>query len=113
MYRRRDEGWVAWRVGGTSAFRGKDGIDVCDVVAMRGVTTVSLGGMAEACLAEVLMIEVKTTAQGPFERFGPTQREALILAAKLAGATPLLVWWPANGERRELTVAEWPLTRND
>lgn len=104
---RQDNGWLAFRTGGHSANRGNaDAFDVCDVIAMRAQFKVNLG-------AEVLMIEVKSTAGGPFERFGPTEREALILAAAVAGATPLLVWWPVRRERIEIPVAKWPLTRND
>lgn len=103
----RDEGWLSFRTGGHSATRGQvDAFDVADVIAMR-----QYGTDAPDDASEVLMIEVKTTAQGPFERFGPTEREALRLAAMIAGATPLLVWWPSRGTRREVPLSQWPLPK--
>lgn len=40
------------------------------------------------------MVEVKSTAAGPFAHFGPAARAALIGTADLAGAEAWLVWWP-------------------
>lgn len=45
-------------------------------------------------LAEVLLIEVKSTAGGPYERFGPAARDELRAAAELAGAEAWEVWIP-------------------
>jgi len=52
--------------------------------------------------------EFKSTAGGPYERFGPADRARLAAAAKLAGADALLAWWPPRGELRWLAESEWP-----
>ena len=55
-----------------------------------------------------LLIEVKSTAGGPYERFGPKDRADLIFAAELAGAEPMLAWWPPRGVLRWIPAEEWP-----
>jgi Holliday junction resolvase len=61
------------------------------------------------------LVEVKSTAGGPYEHFGPKDREALLFAADLAGADPWLVWWPpARGRKtlpRWIHPSEWPRPR--
>jgi Holliday junction resolvase len=54
------------------------------------------------------LIEVKSTAGGPYEHFGPTERETLRLAAELAGASAELAWWPPRGQLRFIPANEWP-----
>lgn len=55
-----------------------------------------------------LLVEVKSTAGGPYERFSPADRAALLFAAELAGADAVLCWWPKNGKPKWLEPAEWP-----
>ncbi len=55
-----------------------------------------------------LLIEVKSTAGGPYERFGPKERSELSFAARLAGADAMLVWWPPRGKPRWIAEHEWP-----
>ncbi len=57
------------------------------------------------------MIEVKSTAGGPYERFGPADRAELSLNAEWAGAEAWLVWWPPRGQLRWISEAEWPRAR--
>lgn len=64
------------------------------------------------------LVEVKSTAGGPWERFGPVQRAACIDTARQAGAVAELAWWPKAkpGQRvaeilRWIPVAEWPSSR--
>jgi Holliday junction resolvase len=57
------------------------------------------------------MIEVKSTAGGPYERFGPKDRADLLFAARLAGAQALLYWWPPRGKLRVIWPDEWPEAR--
>ena len=54
------------------------------------------------------MIEIKSTAAGPFHSFGPVDRAALSKAAALAGATAELAHWPAHGELQWIAEADWP-----
>lgn len=57
------------------------------------------------------LIEVKSTARGPFAGFGPAKREALISAAVKAGAIPWLVWWPPHDGPHWIPVSNWPATK--
>jgi Holliday junction resolvase len=77
------------------AFRAPASLGVADVVALRDGSRPRL-------------IEVKSTAQGPYEHFGPSDRERLSQAAKLAGANAFLAWWPPRGKLRMIPEAEWP-----
>jgi Holliday junction resolvase len=77
------------------AFRAPASLGVADVVALRDGSRPRL-------------IEVKSTAQGPYESFGPAARHTLRLAAELAGADAFLAWWPKNGELHWLHSTEWP-----
>lgn len=55
-----------------------------------------------------LLVEVKSTARGPWEHFGPFDRRDLIFAADLAGAEAWLCWWPPRAKPKWLPVSEWP-----
>lgn len=54
------------------------------------------------------LIEVKSTAGGPYERFGPAERARLRLAAEIAGAEAWLCWWPPRAKPRWIAASEWP-----
>lgn len=54
------------------------------------------------------MIEVKSTARGPFAGFGPAKRDELISAAAKAGAVPWLLWWPPRDGPHWVPVSNWP-----
>ena len=54
------------------------------------------------------LIEVKSTAGGPYERFLPADRHRLREAARMAGADAWLVWWPKNGKPHWIPSSEWP-----
>lgn len=54
------------------------------------------------------LIEVKATAGGPYERFGPKDRADILFKAQLAGAAAELAWWPARGVLRFIPSNEWP-----
>ena len=44
------------------------------------------------------LIEVKSTAQGPYETLVPLPELGSVAAARLAGADALLAWWPSRGK---------------
>lgn len=53
------------------------------------------------------LIEVKSTIS-PYSHFLPADRAELIAAAKKAGGSALLCWWPKNGQPKWIPSAEWP-----
>lgn len=54
------------------------------------------------------MIEVKSTAAGPYHSFGPKDRAELLAAAERAGAEPMLVWWPPRKPAEWIEDESWP-----
>ena len=83
----RDDDWIA--------FRAPASLGVADVVALRAGNTPRL-------------IEVKSTAAGPYHSFGPKERARLSEAARRAGAVAQLIWWPPRGKMHVIGEAEWP-----
>jgi Holliday junction resolvase len=55
------------------------------------------------------LIEVKSTARGPYHGFGPKERAELKSAAAIAGAEAWLCWWPPRKEARWIAWWEWPV----
>lgn len=82
------------------AFRAPASLGCADVIALREGSRPRL-------------IEVKSTAGGPYERFGPESRARLSFAAQMAGADALLAWWPSRGTLRFIPEAEWPGRRSN
>lgn len=80
------EGWVCMK--GTT-------YGVCDLVALRAGDT-------------PMLVEVKSTSGGPYERFLPSQREVLALEARRAGARAVLAWWPPRKQLRLIPSEFWP-----
>jgi hypothetical protein len=58
-----------------------------------------------------MLIEVKSTAGGPYERFLPADRKAMVETAAAAGAEAWLYHWPARGKLRRIHSSEWPKAR--
>lgn len=54
------------------------------------------------------LVEVKSTAAGPYHSFGPKDRADLRLAAEIAGAQAVLCWWPPRGKPKWIESREWP-----
>ena len=57
---------------------------------------------------ERLLVEVKSTAGGPYERFGPKDRADLLFAAELADCQAVLCWWPKRGKPVWIYPQNWP-----
>jgi len=55
-----------------------------------------------------ILVEVKSTAAGPWAHFGPNDRAALIRTAREFDAEPWLFWWPPRHELRRLPWVTWP-----
>ena len=81
-----EDGWLVVRAAGSLGY---------DLVALKDGFTPRV-------------IEVKSTAGGPYERFGPSDRRELVDAAKAAGACAELAYWPPRGQLRWIDSAEWP-----
>jgi Holliday junction resolvase len=94
MHRYRDEGWVAYRLAWGNA----------DVLAMRLEPNSEL----EHEWMRVLLIQVKSTSGGPYERFGPRDRERLVAEADSCGAEAVLAWWPPHGVLQLFDAHDWP-----
>lgn len=86
----RDRDWVA--------FRAPASLGCADVVALKAGE-------------RPMLVEVKSTAGGPYERFGPDARAKLAMAAELAGAVAYLVWWPPRSETQWIPSDAWPFDR--
>lgn len=85
-----DKGWLA--------FRAPASLGCADVIAIR-----SANG-----LSEVHLLEVKSTAKGPYEHFGPKERQRLRAVALETGACALLAWWPPRKPLKLIEESEWP-----
>lgn len=59
------------------------------------------------------LVEVKSTAGGPYERFGPADRDQLLAAAEQAGADAWLVWWPPRRKPVWIHPDAWPTVRRN
>jgi len=82
----RDDGFVCYRLAHGHA----------DVIALRQNLQPQL-------------IQVKSTAGGPYEHFGPADRAALRDEAWAAGAAAVLAWWPPRRRVPEwIDSTEWP-----
>lgn len=54
-----------------------------------------------------LLIQVKGSAGGPFEHFGPDDRFALMVEARACGARAFLAWWPSRKPLRWYIAPAW------
>jgi Holliday junction resolvase len=82
----RERGWVALRVDGSGDIvAGKDGI--------------------------TLLIQVKSTTDGPYKTFGPAERQRIIEDADRAGWFAALLWWPPGRGVQDAELipeSDWP-----
>lgn len=94
----RTEGWIVGSM--------RQSFGAGDLIAAK------LAGTAQRVpisrFAMVWLVEVKSTAGGPYERFGPMAREEMLLAAERAGATAWIAYWPPRAELRWIPSHEWP-----
>lgn len=86
------------KADGWFALRAPASLGVADVVALKDGERPRL-------------IEVKSTAGGPYEHFGPADRADLSAAARVAGAAAFLAWWPPRGGLRWVPEEDWPAPR--
>ena len=86
----RNDGWFAMRAPAS--------LGSVDVVALRAGS-------------RPRVVEVKSTAGGPYERFQPKDRAELAAVAKQAGADAFLAYWPPRGKLHWIAESDWPETR--
>jgi hypothetical protein len=79
-----------------------------DVLAIRSYVDI---GSAKGEGIDARLIEVKSTAGGPWERFGPADRQALVETAEEHGAEAWLYWWPPRGKLQRIPASGWPISR--
>lgn len=79
-----------------------------DWIAQRAPASLGVDVIALKAGETPRVIEVKSTAQGPYEHFGPADRKAAVRLAEMAGALAWLVWWPSRGEMHWIPATEWP-----
>jgi hypothetical protein len=79
-----------------------------DVLAVRSFDD---PGSARGFGNDVRLIEVKSTSGGPWERFGPADRQALVETAAKHGAEAWLYWWPPRAELQRIPASDWPISR--
>lgn len=79
-----------------------------DWIAQRAPASLGVDVIALKAGETPKVIEVKSTAGGPYERFGPAERAAAIVLARMAGAVAELWWWPPRGQLRVIGESEWP-----
>ena len=86
-----DDGWLVVRAAGS--------LGIFDLVALKvGFTP--------------RVVEVKSTTDGPYKTFGPSDRHALLDAAVRAGAEAWLLWWPPRAKPKWIHSDEWPAVRS-
>ncbi len=99
---RRQLELAGWWVGRCAGSLGD-----ADLVAVRAQYGTIMS--KQVLLRQIRLIEVKTTAAGPFHSFGPKQRAELLEAARIAGAEAWLVWWPPRQKDPQwIGPDEWP-----
>jgi Holliday junction resolvase len=54
-----------------------------------------------------LLVQVKSTRRA-YDHFPPADRDALLAEAIVAGAEPVLAWWPKHGRLTLISSCEWP-----
>lgn len=57
------------------------------------------------------LVEVKATKAGPYDGFGPADRQKLSQIARQAGLEAWLIHWPPYGELEWLPEHVWPVPR--
>lgn len=102
-------GWVCVRSAGSHG-----SADV--VAAVDGIVSFVPGDLLAQWpqtrfLRALLYVEVKSTAQSPFERFGPEDRRLALDRADRAGGEAWLAWWPPRKRLTWIPSAKWPASR--
>lgn len=88
------------------AFRAPASLGCADVIAIKAAFA------DPSCrVSNVELVEVKSTAAGPYHGFGPAARARLSDAAQMAGARAVLAWWPPRGKLQFIYEASWPKPR--
>jgi hypothetical protein len=81
-----------------------------DILAVRSKVPNVLGQQEPTRgAARIIVVQVKSTAGGPWERFGPMDRYVLADVAQRIGGEAWVAWWPPHGSLRWIHSSEWPM----
>jgi Holliday junction resolvase len=95
-------GWIVFRSAGSFGV---------DLIAARDGPVLWPGSPSDRRIHvhnALLLIEVKSTAGSPYERFGPADRRRFKDAADRAGADALLAYWPPGKGLEWIASDQWP-----
>lgn len=82
-----------------------------DWVVLKG-TTYGIGDLVMGHIGKpTRLVEVKSTAAGPYATFGPRDRADMAAVAERAGWEAWLAWWPPRGKLVWIRSDEWPVGR--
>jgi hypothetical protein len=90
----QDDGWVAYRLAWGNA----------DVRACR----LEPGDEPESRRLRLLLVQVKSTGNGPYDHFRPLDRDHLLAEADSCGAEAVLAFWPPYGSLQLIDAHAWP-----
>lgn len=75
-------------------------------------TAGSLGPVDLMCVHigwhRALLVEAKSTAGGPYERFGPKDRQEMLEIARHFDCRCALAWWPPRKRLQWIPPVDWP-----
>lgn len=103
----RMEGWMAWTVKNDGECRDEDEQIVAHGHGKYGQGPVDVIAIPPG--GRVRLVQVKSTAAGPYKKFGPIKRAALSEEARRSDADAWLAYWPPR--RREpvwISAIAWP-----
>jgi hypothetical protein len=95
------EGWVVIRAS----------MGIVDLVLMRKTEIAWFSGI-RLPIPEVRLVQVKSTAGGPYKNFSPAERAELISMARAIAGTAWLIWWPPHKPWQWISESEWPEDRS-
>jgi Holliday junction resolvase len=94
-----EDGWLVVRAAGS--------LGTCDLVAIP--TRNGAKHPARQYSSEwLLLIEVKSTAGGPYEHFAPARRRELAELARQVFGEAWLAWWPPRRPLQWISSERWP-----
>jgi Holliday junction resolvase len=83
-----------------------------DILAVRSKIPNVLGRQEPTrSAARIIVVQVKSDVDGPYENFRQMERIVLADIAERIGAEAWAAWWPPHGTLRWIHSSEWPAPR--